>query len=54
MLERKAVVVKAGQPRFLERNIVVIRQIIDADNRAALFEQHLGYVISDKPGRAGN
>jgi hypothetical protein len=42
------------QPRFLELRIVIRRQIIDADDVAALFHQSPRDVKADKAGSAGD
>ena len=43
-----------GQPRFLERDIVIIIEIIDADHALAPPEKCCAYVIADEAGRAGD
>jgi hypothetical protein len=39
-----------GQPIFLQGDLVVVVQVVDADNGFAAAEERLGNVIADKAG----
>ena len=48
------VALKPGKPRFLERDFVVIIQVVETDHRLASGDQGFAQVIADEPGSAGD
>jgi hypothetical protein len=43
-----------GQPGLLERRVVVVVEVVDADHLVAARQQALGHVHADEAGRAGD
>ena len=43
-----------GEPRFLEADVVVGREAVDADDRVPVLQEPPGRVIADEAGRAGD
>jgi hypothetical protein len=44
--------VEAGEPRLLQGGIVIIVEIVDADDLVAAFEQDPGRLVADEAGRS--
>lgn len=45
------VLLQPGQARLLQADIIIVVQIVDADNRVAIGEQAHAQVVADKAGR---
>ena len=43
-----------GQPRFLQRHVVIVVEVVDADHLVSPVEQAPGHRRTDEPGGAGD
>jgi len=54
LLGEALVILDPRQPRLLQRHVVVVVQVVDADDLVAAFQQTQGQRIADKAGGSGN